>query len=570
VARTITRDAPTRRAAPARRDRLTHRLLPILAIAVVALLVGVLVGAGHVPPERTMAQKYALAWDRGNFGAMYDLISPDARRRVTAAEFAAAYRNAGRTATTTGVRTGKPSDPDNGVVTLPVSVSTRVWGAVPGVVRLPFSGDGDNARVDWRPNLVFPGLEPGQRLSRATALGRRGDILDRNGDPLESGAARSPAFAAATGLVGDMGTESAVLRRQLRPLGFPSDARVGTSGLELALNQQLAGTPGGILRAGRRVIARSAPKPGENVRTTIDPSAQKTAVSALQNRLGGAAAIRPDGQVLALAGIAATDLQPPGSTFKMITLTAVLEAGAAKPSDQFPYQTETHLEGVPLQNANGESCGGTLVQSFANSCNSVFAPLGAKIGAKKLVSTAERFGFNQPTGIPGFAESTLPRAAKVGDDLAVGSTAIGQGDVQATALQMAVVAATIANHGLRPQLRVQLDSRPHYTRATSPRVARTVGKMMIAVVREGTGTAAAIPGVVVAGKTGTAELGNTVDANGNKNQSAPDTDAWFAAYAPAPRPKVAVGVLLVQAGAGADVGAPTAHDILAPVLGRST
>jgi peptidoglycan glycosyltransferase len=252
----------------------------------------------------------------------------------------------------------------------------------------------------------------------------------------------------------------------------------------------------------------------------------------------------------------------------MITLTAVLEAGAAKPSTVFPYQTETHLSGVRLENANGESCGGTLVQSFANSCNSVFAPLGAKVGAEKLVSTAEHFGFNQPPDVPGFAESTLPEAGKVGDDLAVGSTAIGQGNVEATALQMAVVAATIGNRGLRPRVRVQLDSKPQYTRATSARVARTVGRMMVTVVRNGTGTAAAIPGVTVAGKTGTAELGNTVDQEGNKNPNAPDTDAWFAAFAPVRKPKVAVGVLLVQAGAGADVGAPTARDVLASTLQR--
>ena len=101
---------------------------------------------------------------------------------------------------------------------------------------------------------------------------------------------------------------------------------------------------------------------------------------------------------------------------------------------------------------------------------------------------------------------------------------------------------------------------------TSPRVARTVGEMMVAVVRSGTGTAAAIPGVTVAGKTGTAELGNTVDQSGNKNANAPDTDAWFAAFAPVRKPRVAVGVLLVQAGAGADVGAPAARDLLTNTL----
>jgi hypothetical protein len=568
VARTITREAPTRRGARARRERVTRRLLPILAIAAIALLIGVIVGAGHVPAEHTLAQRFAQDWSRGDYGSMYDLISDDAKRRVTPRQFAGAYRRAAATATTVGVRPGKASDPEDGVVRVPLSIGTRVWGTLHGVVALPFSGDGDDARVDWHPNLVFPGLDPGRRLTRSTALGRRGNILARDGTALATGPGRAVAFSAASGLVGEMGRPGPVLRRRLRPLGFPPDVRVGTSGLELALNEQLAGTPGGVLRAGGRTIARSTPRAGQNVRTTIDPAAQKAAVAALGNRFGGAAAIKPDGQVLALAGIAAGDLQPPGSTFKMITLTAVLEADAARPSSVFPYRTETHLSGVRLENANGESCGGTLVQSFANSCNSVFAPLGAKIGATKLVQTAERFGFNQPPDIPGFAESTLPRPEKVGDDLAVGSTAIGQGEVQASAVQMAVVAATIGNRGLRPQLRVQLDSRPHYTRATSPRVARTVGRMMVAVVRSGTGTAAAIPGVTVAGKTGTAELGNTVDQSGNKNANAPDTDAWFAAYAPVRRPRVAVGVLLVQAGAGADVGAPAAHDLLASTLQR--
>ena len=568
MARTITREATARSKAPARRDRLLRRLLPIVLIAAIALLIGVIVGAGHVPAERKVAQQFARDWARGDYGSMYDLVTDDAKRRVTSLQFASAYRAAAATATSVGVRAGTVPDPDGGVVRLPLSVPTRVWGTLRGIVDLPVSGDGDNARVAWRPNLVFPGLEPGERLTRATALGQRGDILDRDGDALASGPGRAVAFAAASGLVGELGKAGPVRRHRLRPLGFPPNARVGTSGLELALNQQLAGTPGGILRAGRHTIARSTPRPGQDVRTTIDPAAQKAAAAALGDRLGGAAAIKPDGQLLALAGIAASDVQPPGSTFKMITLTAVLEAGAAKPSTVFPFQTETHLSGVRLENANGESCGGTLVQSFANSCNSVFAPLGAKVGAKKLVSTAEHFGFNQPPDVPGFAESTLPEADKVGDDLAVGSTAIGQGDVEATALQMAVVAATIGNRGLRPRVRVQLDSKPQYTRATSPRIARTVGRMMVAVVRNGTGTAAAIPGVTVAGKTGTAELGNTVDQEGNKNPNAPDTDAWFAAFAPVRKPKVAVGVLLVQAGAGADVGAPTARDVLTSTLQR--
>jgi penicillin-binding protein A len=570
VARTITRGGPSRKSAPARRDRLTRRLLPILAVAGAALVVGLLVGSSHSDPEQGVGQRFVNAWQRGDYGAMYDLISDDSRKRITPDAFARAYRTAATTATALAVGAGKASEPENEIVRVPMRVRTRVWGMVREVVRLPFTGDGDAARVDWRRSLVFPGLGRGERLTRKTTLGTRGAILARNGDTLVSGEGRAAAFAAASGLVGEVGKPGRALRVRLRPLGFPPGAEVGTSGLELALNEQLAGKPGGVLRAGERTLARSAPTPGDDVRTTIEPDLQKAAVASLGNRLGGAAAIKPDGQVLALAGVAADGLQPPGSTFKMITLTAALEAKITKPSAVYPVQTAATLSGVRLQNANGESCGGTLVESFAESCNSVFAPLGAKLGGKRLVATAERFGFNHPTGIPGFAESTLPPGNKIGDDLAVGSTAIGQGDVQATALQMAVVAATIGNRGLRPELHVVLGERPQYVRATSARIARTVGRMMIRVVREGTGTQAAIPGMTVAGKTGTAELGNTVNQEGEKNANAPETDAWFAAYAPARKPRIAVGVLMVEAGAGGDVAAPVAREVVTSAVGGGT
>jgi cell division protein FtsI/penicillin-binding protein 2 len=291
------------------------------------------------------------------------------------------------------------------------------------------------------------------------------------------------------------------------------------------------------------------------------------------------------GEVLAFAGIAFSGLQPPGSTFKMITLTAALEAGIAKPEDTFPVQTAATLSGVELENANGESCGGTLAESFAESCNSVFAPLGARLGARKLVDMAQRFGFNAPPPIAGAAMSTLPPADQIGDDLAVGSTAIGQGRVQATALQMAVVAATIGLRGNRPVLTLDLDARRaggqvETARVTSGKVARTVEKLMLGVVRHGTGTSAAISGVKVAGKTGTAELETTKkceptpdnpESCADQPQDDPtDTDAWFAAYAPAGdgRPRVAVGVMLVRQGAGGDTAAPVAREVLAAALKR--
>jgi peptidoglycan glycosyltransferase len=246
-------------------------------------------------------------------------------------------------------------------------------------------------------------------------------------------------------------------------------------------------------------------------------------------------------------------------------------------TDTFPVQTGAILEGRTLQNANGESCGGTFIQAFANSCNSVFAPLGAKVGGAKLVATAERFGFNRDPGIAGAATSTIPSAETIGDDLAVGSSAIGQGRVQASTLEMATVAATIADKGRRPRPTLLLDPKPRFDRVTRSSVAGKVRQLMLAVVAFGTGRAAQIPGVKVAGKTGTAELKDTTQPASqdpsaqNQPQQPPDpknTDAWFVAFAPAGKPRVSVAVLLTQAGAGGAAAAPVAHDILVAALKR--
>ena len=106
------------------------------------------------------------------------------------------------------------------------------------------------------------------------------------------------------------------------------------------------------------------------------------------------------GAMLAAAGIAFTNLQPPGSTMKIVTASAALSAGITTLATVYPVQTAATLSGVQLQNANGESCGGTLLNAFAVSCNSVFAPLGARVGARGLVAMAEKFGFNQPAADP--------------------------------------------------------------------------------------------------------------------------------------------------------------------------
>jgi cell division protein FtsI/penicillin-binding protein 2 len=370
----------------------------------------------------------------------------------------------------------------------------------------------------------------------------------------------------ASQIVGTLGQIPAVAATSYAARGYPPNARVGINGLERIFQDRLAGMPGGTLLAGRRPLARTGPTPGQTVKTTISPPIERAAVRAMGGRYAGIAAMDPrNGAVRALAGVAFSALQPPGSTMKIITATGALEAGIVKLSDTFPIRTSANIEGFNLQNANGEACGGTFLNAFAVSCNSVFAPLGAKLGAQRLVSIAERFGFNEPPSIPGAAESTIPSAQKIGDSLAVGSSAIGQGEVQSSALEMTVAAATIAMSGRRPIPTLLADQPPRFVRVTSARVARLVAKMMVAVVQFGTGTPAQISGVQVAGKTGTAELRNTTGSGGSNPQN---TDSWFVGYAPARSPRIVVGALFPEQGAGAQTAAPAVHDVLASALRR--
>jgi peptidoglycan glycosyltransferase len=565
-----------------RRRRLLRRAVPAaLLIAGAALAAGLLLGAGPGRAERRTAERYASAWAHGDYPAMYRLLDDASRRRVTLTAFEDAERAATATATVRAATVGAARDRSGGAVPVAVTIRTRAFGTLRASWDVPLRGSGAGARVAWSQPALFPGLRPGEALTRTTALPPRAALLARDGTVLASGPDRSsPVAGVASEIAGSLATPPAAEQPLLRALGYPDGARVGTSGLERVFETRLAGTPGGTLLAGGRVLARTRPRPAPAVRTTIDLGLERAAISALAGRYGGIAAIDPrSGQVLALAGVAFSALQPPGSTFKIVTLTGVLESHVAKPGDVFPVTDHALVGGVPLQNANGELCGGTLVQAFANSCNSVFAPLGAKLGGARLVDVAQRYGFNEPPTIPGEAPSTIPSAATIGDDLAVGSSAIGQGLVQATALQMTAIAATIAMRGRRPEPTLALGERPRFVRVTRPSVAREVGRMMRAVVQYGTGTSAAIAGAQVAGKTGTAELRDTVpppDQQGDQTDQTdqqtrdrgPGTTAWFVAYAPAPRPRIAVGALFPDQGAGGDVAAPAARVVLAAALQR--
>jgi penicillin-binding protein A len=557
------------------------RLAALAIVAGVVLVVVLLFGSHGSSPDQTLAQRFVNAWAGGDIATMYAEVDPATQRRLAPSDFAAAYRAADETATVQGRKVGHARSPRGATVDVPVTLNTRIFGKFADTFHIPITTVGGTLRVLWSENLAFPGVGPGQQLTRITHLPPRASLLARDGTPLAQGPTGaggqrpSPLGAAATEISGLLGPAPADRIGELRGEGYPPKALVGLDGLERTFEAQLAGQPGGQLLAGGQVIASSIPRPGRAVRTTISARLQTEAVNDLAGRLGAIVVIRPStGELLALAGIPLSGLQPPGSTFKMITVTGVLEAHLATPSTTFPIQTGTVLSGVSLQNANGESCGGTLANAFAVSCNSVFAPLGAKLGGARLLSVARQFGFNESPGILGAATSTIPPAS-ITDDLSAGSTAIGQGEVQATALQMVVVASTIAERGMRPLPTLALGVSQRPVRAIPAAVARTVRRLMLGVVDFGTGTAAAITGVRVAGKTGTAELTQTAGcsssqtstsgASGSQSCASNDpanTDAWFAAFAPATRPRIAVAVLLVRDGAGGTTAAPVARQML--------
>ncbi len=537
--------------------------MPLLAIALAAFAVGVVVATGPGRAERHLVSEYVTAWTHHDYPRMYALLNHVSRRRISESGFAAAYRAAAAIATLTSVTWNHIGARVGDVIPVRMQAHTRLFGILPETLDVPLVGSGSGASIRFSGMLLFPGLHRGERLTRRTVLPPRGTLLASDGTPLAQGPDRSsPIPDVASQIVGVLGPIPAGDAAQYAAEGYPRTAKVGLDGLEYIFQDQLAGTPGGTLLAGPRVLSRTEPIAGRTVTTTINPTIERAAIAAQAGRFAGIAAMDPrTGAVLALSGVAFSAVQPPGSTMKIITSTAALQAGIVKLSDSFPIQTSATIEGFTLNNAGGEACGGTFLNAFAVSCNSVFAPLGAKLGGQRLVATAERFGFNQPASIPGAAESTIPSAASIGDALAVGSSAIGQGKVQASALEMSDVAATIAMGGRRPIPTVLADQRPQFVRVTGPHVAHLVQEMMVAVVQFGTGTSAQIPGVTVAGKTGTAELGDTATSNDPKN-----TDAWFVGYAPVGRPEIVVGALFPEQGAGGATAAPAVHDVLLAAL----
>ncbi|MBS1887085.1 MAG: hypothetical protein JSU06_07840 [Actinobacteria bacterium] len=572
--------------------------MPLGAVAIVAFVVGASTGAPG-SPEKTAANRFAEAWEAKNFKAMYAELNDASQARVTIKQFTAAYREARDIATMRGL-VAEPaedarSEGGQTVVPVPLKITTVAFGTIEEKIELPWANGG----IDWRGYLVFPGLRAGEKLEAETELAPRAPILAADGTPLAEGPATErehPIGSAAIDVTGEIGEASEEEEPALAMRGFPPETPVGISGLEQAFNGRLAGKPGGKLlavpiQAGKgakgRVLAEDAPQPGAPVKTTIDPHLQEAAVAALAGRLGGVAVLdAKNGDVRALAGQAFSAPQPPGSTFKIITATAALQKRVVKLSDEFEITNGINVGGRFIENANGEYCGGTFREAFAESCNADFLPLGPKIGDKKMVETAEAFGFNAPPTLyaPSIvkelepAESTIPK--EIGEEVELAVSAIGQGQVLATPLQMASVAQTIANGGVRmPTSIVQTKKlRPTMkpVRVMSKKTAEQLTELMTGVVTEGTGTAGAIAAGQVAGKTGTAELGQLVEneegqeEEGGEEEESPQhkKDAWFSAFATVEKPKLAIGVLLIEAeAAGGEVAAPIASEVFAAGFG---
>lgn len=265
----------------------------------------------------------------------------------------------------------------------------------------------------------------------------------------------------------------------------------------------------------------------------------------------------------------------PGSVFKVITAAAGLEAGIASAGTPFPNPVELELPGstATIHNFNGRACGSgsevTLSTAFTNSCNTIFGMLGMQVGAEQLVGTAESFGFNAeiPLDIRSVA-STIPAADTFEFDIpGIAQSAIGQRDVRATPLEMALAAAAVANGGkimvpylvqdvFNAEAVVQESTEPAvWRRATSPGAAAALADLMEDVVASGTGRRAAVPGIRIAGKTGTAEVPD----------GAPH--AWFIGFAPVdPGPddrQIAIAVFVESGGDAGD--AATGGGVAAPI-----
>ncbi|WP_062517503.1 peptidoglycan D,D-transpeptidase FtsI family protein [Demequina gelatinilytica] len=382
----------------------------------------------------------------------------------------------------------------------------------------------------------------------------------------------------------------------------------GRTAIEQTENDLLSGTADSLFWTRLSNLVSGETQRGASVELTLDTEVQQAAASALGDNAGAVVALDPrTGEVLAmvtsptydpstLAGhnssvvnenyqallaqedgplvnrAIAGDLYPPGSTFKLIVAAAALDSGYDADTELYaPDELDLPLSSNTLGNYGGESCSAnerqTLADSLAMSCNTSFANLGMQLGWNVVARKAAQFGWGDQLSIPlAVTPSVLPDDP---DEAQTAMSSIGQFDDRATPLQMAMVAAGIANDGVLmtpylvdsvrdANLRLVEESEP--TELSTPMTradADELTDMMVQVVESGTGKAAQIAGVQVAGKTGTAETGT-----GER----PHT--WFVGFAPADDPVVAVAVLVENGGSmqgevtGGKVAAPIARTVM--------
>jgi penicillin-binding protein A len=382
---------------------------------------------------------------------------------------------------------------------------------------------------------------------------------------------------------------------------------LGSAGVERFRNSWLNGQTGTNLQTILNQLQGKEPR-GDKVVTTLDPGAQQVANTALAGHKGAVVALEPrSGAVTVMASSPSFDPNAlrsgasyeqltrdtsgrplvnratqfgyaPGSTFKVVTATAAIDSGAFTPESTVSGRNDVVISGVPLQNDNNESLGQiTLTQALAHSVNTVWAQVAEKVGKRTLSRYMRRFGFGRKPQLDYPADEMsvsgeyagpllVPPTSRLVD---VGRMGIGQDKLEVTPLQMAEVAAAVANRGrlMVPHLTNRIvDPEGRTVLRVKPRVqsvvmksstATAVTSMMEAVVNEGTGTEAQIPGVQVAGKTGTAEtqIGTAIN------------NVWFIAFAPASNPRVAVAVTLEAVpGQGAAFAAPVARQVMERLL----
>ncbi|HYG95542.1 MAG TPA: penicillin-binding transpeptidase domain-containing protein [Solirubrobacterales bacterium] len=396
------------------------------------------------------------------------------------------------------------------------------------------------------------------------------------------------------------------------PIGY-SFVREGDTEFEQFHNEELLGEEGEFVSIVDELLGDR--QEGNDIVTNIDADAQRVALAELQEAgFGAVVAIEPStGAVKVMASNAPFDpnripydltqmnrneietpllnratqgLYPPGSTFKVVTAAAGLDSGAITPETTIDAPGSLVVEGTPLENDFGQSYSGAgLDEALTNSINTWFGQLGQQLGNDTLFEYMERFGFNATPAIDlpedevydsgVYEESDLLRAS---DPVDLARLAIGQERLLATPLQMTQVAAAVANGGklMKPQIwkrvidpdgRVVDELDPSvYSEPISEETAAQLTTAMEGVVREGTGTNAAISGIAVAGKTGTAETpGNKACGGGiDENQ------AWFIGFAPADDPQIAIAVSVeCTPEFGGDVAAPIFRDVAETILNES-